>query len=310
MTASMLEDRQESTPSTWPLIAAFTAVYVIWGSTYLAIRYAIETMPPFAMASVRFLIAGGLLVAWARLRGAPWPRRAEIKGASLVWLLLLTGGNGLVVWGQQWVPSGLASVLVGTVAFWIVVIDWRFFSGRRPSPRVWLGVFAGLAGIAILAGGRGIVDGGAPALLGALTIVLAALSWAIGSLVARTAAMPAAPRMANGVQMLAGSVGLAVMGVATGDWGQIDIAQVSLVSWLAMLYLIIFGAIVAYGAYLYLVRVATPARVATYAYVNPVVALLLGWAVAGEPIGPRTLVGAAIVLASVMLISLSRKPRA
>ncbi|MEK9502233.1 EamA family transporter [Gaopeijia maritima] len=297
-------------PSLARLLLAFAAVYLIWGSTYLAIRFAIETMPPFTMAGVRFLSAGALLYLWARSRGAPNPTRRQVRDGAVIGAFLLLGGNGAVVWAEQWVPSGLVALLVATVPLWMVLIDWGWGDGERPSIGVALGLVQGLVGVAWLTGGLQGEEFGPRAMVGGVVVLLGALSWAVGSIVARTAQAPAAPRMATATQMLAGGAMLLVVGGGAGEWSGFAPAQVSAASWLALAYLVVFGALVGYSAYIWLLGVTTAARVSTYAYVNPVVALVLGWALADEPLTPRTLGAAAVILSAVLILNrLGRRRR-
>lgn len=297
-------------PSTLRVALAFAAVYLVWGSTYLAIRFAIETIPPFTMASLRFLVAGGLLYAWARARGARRPTPGEWRDAALVGGLLLLGGNGAVVWAEQWVPSGLTALLVATVPLWMVLLDWLWAGSARPGVWAWFGLVWGLLGVWLLVGGP--EEGGSltgPAFVGGVVILLGSLSWAFGSILSRSLRLPPAPRMATALQMLAGGLLLGVAGGAAGEWQRWEVGGTSAKSLLALAYLILFGALVGYAAYIWLLRVSTPARVATYAYVNPVVALFLGWALAAEPLTPRTGVAAAVILSAVVLLNRVSRPR-
>lgn len=306
----MNEPPQAPSPTTVQLVAAFLAIYVIWGSTYLAIRFAIETLPPFLMAAVRFLVAGVVLYAWARHRGVAPPTRAQVRDGAIVGALLLWVGNGAVVWSQQWVPSGLAALLVAALPFHMVLLDWLWAGGPRPRTSVWAALVTGLAGVALLTSDGGFGGGGAPAKIGAVVILIGSFSWAVGSIYSRKARMPAAPRMATAVQMLAGGGLLAITGTLLGEWSAVDPGAISLRSVLALAYLTVFGSLVAFAAYIWLLQVSTPARVSTYAYVNPVVALLLGWAFAGEPITPRTLVAAGIILLAVVALNVLTRRRA
>jgi drug/metabolite transporter (DMT)-like permease len=290
-------------PSTSKLIGAFAAVYLVWGSTYLAIRFAIETLPPLLMASVRFLIAGSMLYLWARSRGAPKPTGSQWRAAAVVGGLLFVGGNGAVVVAEQWVPSGLVALVVASVPLWMVLLDWLWGSGARPTRRVVLGLMAGFAGVGVLAGSPGAGAGGSHELLGLLLVVAGSLAWAGGSIFARQADLPPRPRLWVGMQMLAGGAMLLPLSITLGELGRLDLGAVSLKSLLALAYLIVFGALLAFSAYIWLLGVSTPARVSTYAYVNPVVALLLGWALAGEPLTPRSLAAAGIIVGSVVVIT-------
>ncbi len=290
------------------IVLAFAAIYFIWGSTFLAIRFAIETMPPLTMAAVRFSIAGALLFGWAHLRGATFPTARQWRDAAIAGTLLLAGGNGAVVVAQQWVPSGLAALLVSSVPLWLVVLDAFFGEKVRPTRRTVLGLLVGFGGVLLLAGSPGVGAGGAEELGGALLLLIGALCWAAGSLYSRYAAKPPRPRQLVGMQMLSGGFVLTLMSGLMGEWSQADVGAVSVRSWLALFYLILAGAIVGYAAYIWLLTVVTPARVGTYAYVNPVVAMLLGWALADEPLTFRSLVAATIILGSVVVIT-SREQR-
>ncbi|HVY65262.1 MAG TPA: EamA family transporter [Gammaproteobacteria bacterium] len=289
------------------LVAAFAIVYVVWGSTYLAIRFAIETLPPFLMAASRFLVAGAVLYLWARLAGgAERPGRPQWLATGAVGLLLLLGGNGLVVWSELKVPSGVAALIVALVPVFMVLVDWLRPGGSRPSLQVVAGLALGIAGVAWLVGPDSLAGGGRIDLIGAGALVLACLSWSLGSIYQRHAPMPGSPSLSTAMQMLAGGAGLFLIGVALGEPRRIDVAAFSLRSVLGFAYLIVFGSILAFSAYIWLLKASTPARVSTYAYVNPVVAVLLGWALADEPLTPRMLVAAAVIVGGVALITLKR----
>ncbi len=279
---------------------ALGAVYVIWGSTYLAILFAIETIPPFLMAATRYLVAGALLYTWARLRGAPRPKLVHWRSAFIVGAFLLLVGNGGVVWAEQKVDSGLAALLISTEPIWIGVLVWLRSGRQRPNPRVIVGMALGFLGLVMLVrpSGSAAID---PA--GAAVLVLASLSWAWGSLYGQRAPFPDSPLAATGMQMLGGGTLLAIVSALTGEPARVVLSEVSLKSALSVGYLIVFGAIVAFTAYVWLMRVAPPVLVSTYAYVNPVVAVLLGWAFAGEPLTAGTLISAAVILAGVALIT-------
>jgi drug/metabolite transporter (DMT)-like permease len=291
--------------STVAIVMAFAAVYVIWGSTYLAIRFAIETLPPFLMAGTRFLIAGSVLFVWSGFRGASirqslaqW-RRALILGA-----LLLLCGNGGVTWAEKYIASGLAALLVATEPLWVVMLNW-ILTHRRPNAKVLFGVVIGLAGVALLVGG-GLREGSAGptmTLVGVAAIIAATFAWASGSIYANRNPIKATTTMASGMQMLAGGLLLLLMGVLTGDLKQLNVGRVSWLSIASLSYLIVFGSIIVFTAYSWLLRNVSPARAATYAYVNPVVAVFLGWLLANEPVSLRTPVAAAVIIISVVLIT-------
>ncbi len=287
----------------WRVVAAFAAIYGIWGSTYLAIRFAIETVPPFLMAGARFTVAGTVLYAWARQRGAPRPTGANWAAGAAVGALLLVGGNGGLVWAEQRIPSGLAALLAGLVPLWIVLLDWLRPGGVRPGGVVVAGLAFGFAGMALLVGPGNLIGGQQVDAVGALVVALATLLWAAGSLYSRRAALPASPLLATSLEMLAGGALLLLAAAITGEAARFHPGAVSLRSLLACGYLIVFGSLVGFTAYGWLLREVPAARVSTYAYVNPVVAVVLGWALAGEPLSGRTLAAAAIIVTGVVLIT-------
>jgi len=293
-------------PSRSRVIAAFAAVYIVWGSTYLAIRYAVETMPPFLMAGARFIASGVLLYAWARRRGAPKPTGREWRDAVITGVLMLCLGNGAVGWAEQRVPSGLAALLVAVVPLWMVLIDWARPKGERPRALVIAGVVVGLAGLYVLIGPSGLTDGGAADLVGALVLVAASLAWACGSIFNRYGARPESAALSTGLQMLGGSVALVAIGLAQGEGAQLHLSQVSMQSWIGWIYLVTFGSLIGFTAYIYLLKTVSPAKASTYAYVNPLVAVFLGWAIAGESVTMRTIAAAAIILTGVAMITVSQ----
>jgi drug/metabolite transporter (DMT)-like permease len=287
------------------LLAAFAAVYLLWGSTYLFIRFAVETLPPFVMAGARFAVAGAVLYLWARLRGTPAPTRVEARRAAIAGLFLLLGGNGAVAWAEQRVPSGVTALLVATVPVWMVLLDWLRPGGTRPRAGVFAGLALGLVGLVMLVG-RGAIRGHELAdPVGAAVLIVGSILWATGSLYVGLNPRPPSALIANAVQMLAGGVALLAVGTAAGELGRLDLAAASNRSLLSVLYLIVAGSLIGFTAYTYLLQVSTPAKVSTYAYVNPVVAVLLGWAFAGEQITARTLAAAAVILAGVAIITMA-----
>ena len=295
------------------LLAAYAAVYLIWGSTYLGIRIGLRTLPPFGMAAVRFLLAGALLYAWARARGAPRPTRRQWGAASVVGALLLLAGNGGVTWAEQRVPSGVAALLIASEPLLIVLLGWAQRGGTRPTRTTALGLTLGLLGVAVLIGPSalhphavGLGATGDPLRvdpLGAAVIVGGALAWAVGSLWSGRAQLPASAPLATGMQMIVGGTLLAGASIAAGEPATFHPAAVSLASLAALAYLAVFGSIVAFSAYVWLLTVEPPARVATYAFVNPVVAVGLGWAVAGEALSARVLVAAGVIVGAVVLLT-------
>ena len=306
MTSTSSESAASNATLRLRVVAAFAAIYLIWGSTYLGIRIAIETLPPFLTAGLRFIIAGPLLYAWARRNGVSRPTGIQWRAAAIVGGLLLLGGNGLVTWGEERVPSGLAALLVATVPLWMVLLDWLFLRGGRPPGRVFLGLILGLAGIVLLIGPADLLGEHRVDLVGVAMLLLAALSWAIGSLYARRAPLPDAPLLGTSIEMIAGGVLLLLASGVKGEWVQVDLASVSLRSWLALAYLTLMGSIVAFPAYTWLLRVSTPTRVSTYAYVNPVVAVVLGWAIVGEVLTGQMLLAATVIVLAVVIITTGR----
>ncbi len=288
---------------------ALLVVYVVWGSTYLAIRWSLETIPPFTMASARYLVAGGLLLAWVKHRGAPPIALRDLRPAFLTGGLMLLCGNGGVVWAEQHVASGLAALLVSVEPLFIVLLQATLpQERRRPSPRALVGVALGVAGVVLLVGPAGLggarVDPG-----GAAAILFAAFAWALGSLLSRHFVPPSSPLQATALQMLAGGVLLGGFSGALGEWTRFSPALVSAKSVAAVAYLVVFGSLVAFTAYIWLLRSASPALVSTYAFVNPVVAVFLGWLLASEPVSARTLVAAAVIVGAVVLITLGESRR-
>lgn len=289
-------------PTRWRVVLGFAAIYIIWGTTYLGIRYAIETLPPFLMGSARFFIAGGMLFAWARFKGIPTPRPSYWKPAIAASLFLMVGGQGLVTWAELRIPSGLAAVLISTMPIWMFGLNWVRPGGQRPDRTMVTGLVVGFVGVAILiAPWR--TEARDVDIFGAAAVLVAALSWAGGSLYTRSVRMPVPHLMVTAMQMLSGAVILLLVGSVLGEWGHISRAGISAVSVAALFYLAVVGSLVALSAYMWLLRVCPPSQVSTYAYVNPVVAVFLGWLVAGESFTPRMLVAAGIILGAVVLVT-------
>jgi drug/metabolite transporter (DMT)-like permease len=290
------------------LALAFLAVYLIWGSTYLAIRYAIETLPGLLMAGARFVVAGGFVFAWGLRRNGERPSARNWREAFLLGGFFFLGGNGAVVWAERRVPSGLASLLIATMPFWVVLLDWARPHGSRPPAIVVLGMALGFAGLLLLVplgarGGDALINP-----LGALVLVLGALSWATGSLYALHAELPESLLLSSGMEMIAGGILLLLAGTLTGEVGELRPSVVSARSFLAFAYLVVFGSIVAFNAFTYLLEVSTPSRVSTYAYVNPVIAVVLGWLLAGEALTTRTLLGATVIVSAVAMVTAGKAP--
>lgn len=288
------------------LLSAFAAVYLIWGSSYLAILWGLETMPPFLLGAARFLSAGAILYALAAARGGAGFSPRQLLNASIVGALLPFLGNGSLIWAQQRIPSGIAALIVATVPLWMVVIQ-TIVEHVRPAPLIWTGVGLGILGLAILVGAGSEVSG-AIHLPSALILCGGAVAWAAGSIYSRGADLPDSGLASAALTMLAAGVFFSAAALTAGETRTFDLAAVSLRSIIGLAYLAILGSVVAYSAYIWLLQVSSPARVATYAYVNPVIAVLLGWAFAGEPITVRTLIAAGVILAAVILITTAPQP--
>jgi drug/metabolite transporter (DMT)-like permease len=293
-------------PSRALIVLAFAAIYILWGSTYLGIRLAIETLPPFLMAATRFMIAGAILFTWAIFNGqqlrpvlSQWPR------AFIIGALLLLCGNGGVTWAEKYIASGFAALLIATEPLWVVILNWGL-THRRPNAKVLIGVLIGLAGVSLLVS-DGLRTGGSYgsrlSLIGSGVVVLSSFAWAAGSVYSSRRPIKAMTSMASGMQMLAGGSLLLLLALVAGDFKRLNLENASWVSIGAFFYLMLFGSLVAFTAYSWLLNNVTTARAATYAYVNPVVAVFLGWLVLREPLTPKMMLAAAIIVGSVVLIT-------
>lgn len=287
--------------------SAMIGVYIVWGSTYLAIRFAVETMPPFLMAGVRFLIAGSVLYLVRRAYGDPRPTLEEWRSAAVIGAFLLVGGNGGVVWAEQWVPSGIAALLVGTSPLWMILIDRLRPGGQKPNRWAMLGVGLGFMGIVMLINPlRSVGPGETIDPVRAGVLVLSSLLWSIGSLYSRQAQLPPSALLWTGMEMLAGGLGLLILGTLTGELGRLNLLSISGSSWLGWLYLVVFGSWIGFTAYTWLLRSAPTPLVSTHAYVNPIVAVLLGYFLAEELLTFRIFIAALMVIGSVALISVNQ----
>jgi len=285
------------------IVAAFAAVYLIWGSTYLGIRFAIESIPPFLMGGTRFLLAGTILFFVARWRGAAWPGRADWRGAMMVGACLLLCGNGGLTFAEQYVPSSLAALLIAIVPIFMALLGWLGGVTARPAPGVWCGVALGFAGTLLLVqrrpgDGLGLSSGTG---LGIAVLLCSALVWSIGSLLARKTRSASSPFMAAALQMICGGGLLTLASLVSGEASRFDPASVTARAALAYGYLVFVGSLLGFTAYSWLLRVCEPAKVATYAYVNPIVAVVLGWAMGGEQVTSQMLLGALMIVPAVVL---------
>lgn len=292
---------QPNTPSRARITAAFVAIYVVWGSTYLAIRYAVDTLPPFLMAGVRFVVAGGVLFALTargRLDGVGW---RQWRAAAIVGACMFLGGNGMLSWAEQTVDSGVAALVVASIPVWLMLLEWMA-GGGRPTRRASAGVVLGVIGVAILVlPGQGSPEiRGGPIEFGAL--IVASISWSVGSLYMRRAPLPPHSGLTTSMQMLGGGAVLLLVGTAVGEWPAVHPSTVSPASVLALLYLVVFGSLVALSAYTFLIRATSPVFVGTYAFVNPVIAVLLGVVVAGETLNAHIVLAGATIVVGVALV--------
>ena len=298
-------------PSRLLVVLAFAAVYILWGSTYLGIRLAIETLPPFLMAATRFSLAGVILLSWSLLKGERFVSSlSQWRKAFIVGGLLLLCGNGGVTWAEKYVATGLVALLVSTEPLWVVILNW-ILTRKRPNSKVLLGVLIGLAGVSMLVGdGLSRVNGNSwLSLVGGGVVILAALGWAAGSVYSNRNPIKAPTSMAAGMQMLSGGSLLLILALVSGDAGRLNLGNASWTSIGAFFYLLVFGSLVGFTAYSWLLNNVTPSMATTYAYVNPVVAVFLGWLIAGEPLTRRMLIAAAVIVSSVVLITtFSREP--
>ena len=289
---------------------ALIALYIVWGSTYLAIRFAVETIPPFMMAGVRFLVSGAILYAWRRAAGDPAPTPRQWRSAVIVGLLLLLGGNGLVSWAEQHVASGIAALMVASIPLWMALLDAFRPRSTKPDWKVVLGLLIGFGGIALLVSSSGGISTGDDLDFAALgVLLLAALIWSYGSLYARDAEMPSSSLLGTGIEMLGGAAGLFIVATLAGEWSQLDVAHISTDSLTGLAYLILFGSLVGFVSYSWLLRNAPISLVSTYAYVNPVVAIFVGAWLAGEELTPRIIISALVIIGSVLVINLSKQTR-
>ena len=292
--------------NTMRIVLAFAAVYVLWGSTYLFIRYAIDTIPPFVLGATRFIASGAVLYALARWRGAPKPTAHELRLAALTGVLMLGFGNGAVMWAEKSIPSGVVALIVSSVPIWVVIIDWLRPQGNRPRRSMLAGLALGFIGMVILIGPRAIVGQGHVDEVAAGVLLVGSVSWSLGTLLTRWSTRPGSPLVFAALQMLAASAAMLIGSLVMGEWSGLTWAAVSGRSRFSWVYLVIFGSIIGYTAYVYLLGVVSAAKASTYAYVNPVIAVVLGWAFANEPLGWRTVIAASVILGGVAIITSSQ----
>ena len=298
-----------SQPRAWKVLLAFAIIYFVWGSTFLAIRVGVREVPPFLLAGMRFVVAGLVLYGWMRARGTPSPNRREWTAASLLAVLIFVFDYGLLFWAERRVPSGIAAVMMATIPVFMALAEIVFLRTQRLTARLALALVVGIAGVAVLVG-HAISLGEAPVdTAGACALLVAAVSWSVAASLSRKLPLPAAKAMSSGAQMLAGGVFLLVAAALLGEFHGFQMQTVSRGAWLALAYLIVAGSIVGFTAYVWLIHHESPTKVGTYAYVNPVVAVLVGYFLGGESIGPRTIAGTMLVLVSVVVITTAPKAK-
>jgi drug/metabolite transporter (DMT)-like permease len=297
-------------PPAWKTLLAFAIIYFVWGSTFLAIRVGVREVPPLLFASMRFFTAGVVLFGWLRLRGTPSPSRREWVAASVLAVCIFVVDYGLLFWAEQRVPSGIAAVMLATIPVFMALSEIIFLRTQRLTVRLALALLVGIGGVAVLLSRSvrlSLSLGEAPInRAGAVALVVAAMSWSIASALTRKLPLPSSKAMSAGAQMLAGGIMLALAAAIFGEFRGFDIQAVSRRAWFALTYLIVAGSIVGFTAYVWLIHHESPTKVGTYAYVNPVVAVIVGYFLGGETVGPRTLMGTLLVLVSVIVITTAR----
>jgi len=294
-------------PSTWKVVLAFAIIYFVWGSTFLAIRVGVREVPPFLLAGMRFLIAGAVLYIWMLVRGAASPRAQEWRAATFLALLIFVFDYGLLFWAERRVPSGVAAVMMATIPLFMALGEIIVLRTQRLTARLALALIVGLAGVAVLVGHSSSLGDASIDKAGAGALIFAAVSWSAAAALSRKFPLPASKAMSSGAQMLAGGVLLMLVAAVLGEFRGFDVRVVSAGAWLALAYLIVAGSIAGFTAYVWLIHHESPTKVGTYAYVNPVVAVLVGYFVGGEAIGPRTIAGTLLVLVSVVVITTAPK---
>jgi drug/metabolite transporter (DMT)-like permease len=288
---------------TWKTLLAFAIIYFVWGSTFLAIRVGVREVPPFLLAAMRFLVAGLVLYGWTIARGERSPTRRQWTSASLLAILIFVLDYGLLFWAEQRVPSGIAAVMMATIPVFMALSEIIFLRTQRLTVRLSLALSIGIGGVAVLMS-RSLDLGGEPIdRLGAMALIIASMSWSVSSALTRKLPLPPSKVMSSGAQMLAGGVLLALTAAALGEFRNFHPWNISRGVWLSLLYLIVAGSIIAFTAYVWLIHHESPTKVGTYAYVNPVVAVLVGYFLGGETLGARTILGTLFVLVSVVVIT-------
>jgi drug/metabolite transporter (DMT)-like permease len=303
----------EKPPSRSALIAAFVAIYLIWGSTYLGIRIAVETMPPFLMIGARFLVAGAIVTGFIALRRGLRVTAAQWRDNAIIGGLLCLGGTGLVSWSEEKIPSGITTLIISASPVFIVLMDWVAYAyfkdgqrGTKPTPIIFLGLALGITGLAVLVGPDVFAGAGGLDPWRVTGLIAATLFWGAGMMYMRYARNPLESFTASGIQMMCGSLWLLLAGIVSGEFSRLNLDAITARSFGAWCYLVVFGSLIAFSAFTWLMKHSTPARVSTYAYVNPIVAVFLGWLILQEPVSPRIFVAAAVIIAGVAIITVAK----
>lgn len=290
-------------PARWKILLAFSIIYFVWGSTFLAIRIGVREVPPFLLAAMRFALAGALLYAWLRAQGTASPSRREWTSASVLAVLIFVLDYGLLFWAERRLPSGIAAVMMATIPVFMALSEIFFLGTQKLTARLAFALVVGIGGVAVLVS-HSLNLGEVPIdTAGAIALVVAAISWSVGSALTRKLSLPASKPMSSAAQMLCGGLLLTFAAAALGEFRGFHVRAVSGEAWIALAYLVFAGSIVAFTAYIWLIHHESPTKVGTYAYVNPVVAVAIGYFFGGEAVGPRTLLGTLLVLVSVIVIT-------
>jgi len=294
-------------PQRWKILLAFAIIYLVWGSTFLAIRVGVREVPPFLLAGMRFFAAGIALYSWMRVKGTTSPSRREWASTTLLAVLIFVLDYGLVFWAEQRVPSGITAVMLATIPLFTALMEILILRTQKLTLRLGCALVVGLAGVAVLVS-RSVAFGDAPIeRSGAIALVVAALCWSLASVLTRKLRLPESKVMSSGAQMLVGGILLMAVAAMFGEFSGFHLRTVSTGAWLALAYLVVAGSIIAFTAYVWLIHHESPTKVGTYAYVNPVVAVLVGYFLGGEALGARTLLGTLLVLVSVIVITTTPK---
>jgi len=299
----------ETRPSTWKTLLAFSIIYFVWGSTFLAIRIGVHEVPPLLFAAMRFLVAGLVLFGWMMAKGESAPSRREWFGATVMALLIFVGDYGLLFWAEQRVPSGIAAVMMATIPAFMALAEIVFLRSRQLTVSLAVALLIGIAGVAVLMSRSLDLGGAVIDSAGAVALIFGAVTWSLASVLSKKLPLPGSKVVSSGAQMLVGGLMLAAVAAGRGELRQFHPTAVSRGAWIAMVYLIVMGSIVGFTAYVWLIHHESPTKVGTYAYVNPVVAVVLGYFVAGEAVGARTVVGTLCVLVSVVVITTAGKAK-